>query len=195
MHRHGPVIKRGSGQAQERTLAANAELVMVVVDQLTYLTGIRATETFFEPLQLHLQTSDLLEQLSLLGLPLLLVLGVLAPAEQLAGSVQQLPLPLAHLDRVDGVVGGDLLDCLAATDRLHGDPGFELGAVGEAFAHPWEPPFQGRYPATKVNDGACPEKPVHLRSPAGVVPAVSCVHWGGYAWVREVGVAGSHLDP
>jgi hypothetical protein len=24
-------------------------------------------------------------------------------------------------------------------------------------------PDQGRYPASKVNDGACPEKPVHLR--------------------------------
>jgi len=25
-------------------------------------------------------------------------------------------------------------------------------------------PDQGRYPASEVNDGACPEKPVHLRS-------------------------------
>jgi len=132
----------------------------------TSLRSSRASEQlrlFFEPLQIHLQPPDLLEQLSLLGLTLLLVLGVLAPAEQPAGSVQQLPLPLAHLDRVDGVVGGDLLDWLAATDRLHGDPGFELGAVGAAFAHRWEPPFQGRYPTSKVNDGACPEKPVHLK--------------------------------
>jgi len=94
---------------------------------------------FFEPLQLHLQPPDLLEQLSFLGLTLLLVLGVLAPAEQLAGTVQQLPFPLAHLDRVDGVVSGDLLDRLAATDRLHGDSGLELGAVGAALAHWWEP--------------------------------------------------------
>jgi len=27
-------------------------------------------------------------------------------------------------------------------------------------------PFQGRYPASEVNDGACPEKPVHLTEPA-----------------------------
>ena len=94
---------------------------------------------FFELLQLHLQPPDLLEQLSLLGRPLLHVLGFLAPGEQLAGSVQQLPLPLAHLDRVDGVVGGDLLDRLAATDRLHGDPGLELGAMSAALAHWWEP--------------------------------------------------------
>jgi len=24
-------------------------------------------------------------------------------------------------------------------------------------------PFQGRYPASEVNDGACPEKPVHFK--------------------------------
>ena len=94
---------------------------------------------FFEPLQLHLKPADLLEQLRLLGLPLVLVLSLLAPDEQLAGSIEQLPLPLAHLDRVDGVVGGDLLDRLAATDRLHGDPGLELGTVGAALAHRWEP--------------------------------------------------------
>jgi len=40
---------------------------------------------------------------------------------------------------VDGVVGGDLLDRLAATDRFHGDPGLELGTVGAALAHRWEP--------------------------------------------------------
>jgi hypothetical protein len=37
------------------------------------------------------------------------------------------------------VVCGDLLDRLAATDRLHGDPGLELGTVGAALTHGWEP--------------------------------------------------------
>ncbi|MCX5951474.1 MAG: hypothetical protein NT158_10070 [Cyanobacteria bacterium] len=54
-------------------------------------TGITAAETFFEPLQLHLQPADLLEQLCLLGLPVLLVLGLLAPGKQLACSIEQLP--------------------------------------------------------------------------------------------------------
>jgi len=81
-------------------------------------------------------------QLSQLGLTLLLVLGVLAPTEQLVGTMQQLSLPLAHLDRVDDVVvGDDLPVCLAASNRLHGDPGLELEAVGATFAHRWEPPF------------------------------------------------------
>jgi hypothetical protein len=80
-----------------------------------------------------------LEQLSLLGLTVLLVLALLASGEQLAGAIQELSLPLAHLNRVNGVVSGDLLDRFAATDRLHGDPGLELGAVGAALAHRWEP--------------------------------------------------------
>jgi hypothetical protein len=36
------------------------------------------------------------------------------------------------------MVGGDLLDRLTATDRLHGDLGLELGTVGAALAHGWE---------------------------------------------------------
>lgn len=109
-----------------------------------------------------MELADLLEQLSFLGLALLLVLALLASRKQLTGTVQQLLLPLTHLNRVDGVIGGDLLDRLAATDRLHGDSGLEFGTVGAALAHEWEPPFQGRYPASEVNDGTCPEKPDHL---------------------------------
>lgn len=124
--------------------------------------GIRAAEIFFEPLQFHLELADLLEQFSFLGLALLLLLARLASRKQLTGTIQKLLLPLTHLNRVDGVIGGDLLDRLAATDRLHGDSGLEFGTVGAALAHEWEPPFQGRYPASEVNDGSCPEKPDHL---------------------------------
>jgi hypothetical protein len=86
-----------------------------------------------------LELADLLEQLSLLGLNLLFVLALLAAGEQLAGAIQQLPLSLAHLDGMDGVISGDLSDRLATTDRLHGDSGFEIGTVGAALAHRWEP--------------------------------------------------------
>ena len=37
------------------------------------------------------------------------------------------------------MIGGDLLDGLAATGRLDGDSGLELRAVGSALAHWWEP--------------------------------------------------------
>ena len=36
------------------------------------------------------------------------------------------------------MVGGDLLDHHATTDRLHGDPGLELGAMDAALTHGWE---------------------------------------------------------
>jgi hypothetical protein len=62
---------------------------------------------------------------------------------------------------VDGVVSGDLLNRLAATDRLHGDTGLELRVVGSALAHGGSPD-QERGPASKVNNGAAPEKPVQL---------------------------------
>ena len=58
-------------------------------------------------------------------------------APQHAGSINQLPLPLAYSDRVNGVVGADLLDCFLLTDRLHGDSGLERAAVGAVRAHWW----------------------------------------------------------
>jgi hypothetical protein len=72
-------------------------------------------------------------------------------------------VPLAHLDWVHRVVGGNLLECLTTADRLHGDVGHELRAVGSAFALGWEPPSQGRCPASQVNDGPCLKNPDHLK--------------------------------
>ena len=54
---------------------------------------------------------------------------------------------------MDGVIGGDLLDGLAATDRLHGDFGLELRAVGAALAHWWDPPFRGGAPPKRLTMG------------------------------------------
>jgi hypothetical protein len=42
-------------------------------------------------------------------------------------------------DLLNVVVSGDLLDRLPATDRLRGDSGLELRAVGSVLAHWWEP--------------------------------------------------------
>jgi len=71
-------------------------------------------------------------------LGVLFVLALVCSGEQLTGAIQELPLPLARLDRLDAVVGADLLVRLAATDRLHGDSGLELGAVRTALAQWWE---------------------------------------------------------
>ncbi len=63
----------------------------------------------------------------------------LSPGLVPASAIQQLPLPLAYLDGVNSVISGDLLDGLPTADPLHGDPGLELGAMGAALAHWWEP--------------------------------------------------------
>jgi hypothetical protein len=60
------------------------------------------------------------------------------PSEQFAGPIQQLQPPLAHLDRVDSVLSGDLLNHFASTDRLNYYLGIELGTVGATLTHWWE---------------------------------------------------------
>ncbi len=55
---------------------------------------------------------------------------------------------MAHLDGMDGVISSYLLDRLATTDRLHGDPGLEFGAISAALAHWWEP-HSGAVPRLK----------------------------------------------
>ena len=138
-------------------MAADIELGVVWIDQLPQCMDVKTAEIFFQPLQFHLELADLLEQFRFLDLALLLVLAFLASRQQLTGTIQQLLLPLTHLNRVDDVIGDDLLDRLAATDRLHGDSGLEFATMAAALAHGWEPP-QGRYPASEVNDGTCSEK-------------------------------------
>jgi hypothetical protein len=78
-------------------------------------------------------------------------------------------LPLAHVDvdRVDGVINVGRLDRLATTDCLHGDSGLEFTTVGSGLLIGVNPD-QGRHPASEVNDGFCPEKPVHLKVNDGV---------------------------
>ena len=88
----------GSRKPQEIALAADAELRVISIDKLAESTCITAAE-IFEPLKLHLQLADLLEQFRLLSLALGLSFYLLSTGKQLAGSLQELFLPLAHLDR------------------------------------------------------------------------------------------------
>ena len=131
-----------------------------MIDLLVQFMGVRDAEIFFShsssiwSLPIYWNSSAPVARLSLL-------FGLLATGEQLTGAIQELPLPLAYLDGGYGVISGDLLDRLATTDRLHGDPGLELRAVGVSLAHWWEL-HQGRYPDSEVIDGTCSEKPVHL---------------------------------
>ncbi len=71
-----------------------------MIDQFSQFTGLRAAETLFEPLQLHLETADLLEQLCLLGLPLLLLLGAGARSEHRWSSEGDRQDALRRCDRL-----------------------------------------------------------------------------------------------
>jgi hypothetical protein len=105
-------MSAGSGAwtwAKQRALATNAELGMVVIDQLAQFTGIRAAETLLLilynticslPKPSGFCAAALLEQFGLIGLPVLLVLDLLAPGEQLASAIEQ--IPLTHQNRMDG---------------------------------------------------------------------------------------------
>ena len=78
----------------------------------------------------------------LLGVHLLLLLALFASRKQITGTIQQLLLPLIHLNRVDGMIGGDLLDRLAATVLLHGDSGLEFGTMHAALLMNGSPHFR-----------------------------------------------------
>jgi hypothetical protein len=52
---------------------------------------------------------------------------------QVAGAFDELLFVLANWAWADSVLHSDNLDHLAASDRLHGNPGFELRAGGMSF--------------------------------------------------------------
>ena len=63
-----PVIVAGPRQPQQRALARDGQDRMLDFDHVATLLNGRAHQLFFKPFQLHLQPSDLLEQLLLAGL-------------------------------------------------------------------------------------------------------------------------------
>lgn len=62
----------GSSQSKQLKLAANRELPVDRIDQHLSFMGIRAAENFLKPIQLRLEFAHLLEQISFLGLALVL---------------------------------------------------------------------------------------------------------------------------
>lgn len=149
-----------------------------MIDQLAQFSGIRAAETFlfFQPLQPHLEPADPPEQLGLLGLSPVLVLVCLPPRTSLLAPSSSCSFHLltrigSHrrvrcIAQPHGLVGGDLLDRHAAADRLHGDPGPQLGTWGAALAQllrrrlhrRWEPPFRAGAPPQRLTIGGLSRK-------------------------------------
>ncbi len=90
---------------------------------------------FFEPLQLHLQPADLLEQLGLAGLGV--VRGGLGPfGEELLGPGQERLLPGVDERRVDIELPGQLVDGTVPLGGGQGDPGLERRRVDLPLACP-----------------------------------------------------------
>ena len=79
---------------------------------------------FFEPLQLHLEPADLLEQLGLAGLGVRRGRLGRAPEDALRPG-QELLLPAVDERRVDAVVPGQLVDRPVPLEGGQGDLGLE----------------------------------------------------------------------
>ena len=63
---------------------------------------------------------------------------MLMPKDQLTGPIQQLPGPMAHLERNNGAVSVNHLEGPAATDRLLGDHGQGIWLLDTVVAYWWE---------------------------------------------------------
>src|SRR5882672_8430797 len=81
---------------------------------------------FFEPLQLHLQPADLLVEFLLAFLRLR---GVRLAGEHLGQPLRGFLLPLADLDWMHAMPGGDRVNRLDALQGIKSNLGFELGTV------------------------------------------------------------------
>src|SRR5262249_2995290 len=123
-----------------------------------------AGNAFFQPFDLHVETTDLFIQLSLDGLALLALAA--AVAEDGLGAVEELLLPLTDLDGMDLVRLRQFGDRLGLLGGLQGDPGLEGGRVPPAFAGHGAP-RDGSATFDQYNIPSCPVSGVHFTRPDG----------------------------
>jgi hypothetical protein len=74
------------------------------------------------------------------------------PGQQLADAIEGVALPIPHLDRMDGVVPSNLLQCLAVNDRLHGVSSLQLLSAGASLLMSGSP-LLGVVPPSEVTMG------------------------------------------
>src|SRR5262249_44104525 len=92
------------------------------------LRSAAAGNFFFQPLDLHVEPTDLLVELGLDG-QAVVPLAAAAVAEERFGAVEELLLPLADLDRVDLEGPGQLGQGPGLLGGLQGDLGLEGGRM------------------------------------------------------------------
>jgi hypothetical protein len=95
--------------AKQSAQTTDDMLRAIVIDKRMQFLDLRTADINFKQLHTMLELADLLEKLSLLGLNLLLVVGLLAHREKHAGYVEGLPLEPTHLNGVNGVTSDDIL--------------------------------------------------------------------------------------
>jgi hypothetical protein len=181
-HRHRPVVvERLSGNAQQHALPSDAELRVVVIDQLAQFMGVRAAE-FFEPLQLHLQAADLLEQLCLFGLTSSLYMILLT----LVNSSLEPPISsrfhwltcmgwMAFSSAISWIVWRPLIASMAPLAWNSGLLVLRLPIGGS--------PIQARYRASEVNDETGPENPNTTQSTRESL-STQCLAEQATRWLR-----------
>src|SRR6516165_8908382 len=96
------------------------------------LRSTAAGNFFFQPLDLHVEPTDLLVEFGLDGLALV-PLAATAVAEERLDAVEELLLPLADLDRVDLEGPGQLGQGPGLLGGLQGDSGLEGCGVSLAW--------------------------------------------------------------
>jgi hypothetical protein len=92
---------------------------------LTWWNVARDRARFFEPLQFHLEASNLLKEFGFAGGLGLLVAGALL-AEEGAPLLQELLLPLRNLGRMHLVFAGELAERLLLLERGERHPKLEV---------------------------------------------------------------------
>jgi site-specific DNA recombinase len=117
------VVQASAAQPQEFALPAHTQLRVVGFDPGPQPLR-RAAQLFFEPLQLHLEAADLLEQLGLRGRGVGRG-GLAAVGEDLVGAGEQLLLPGVEQSRVDSILTRQLVAGLIALEGGQGHRGLE----------------------------------------------------------------------
>jgi hypothetical protein len=122
------VIEARAGKSDQFALTAEADRIVVRLDQLSLLIS-RADQLFFEPVELNFELADLLvefrfESFFFLG-------AAFSPGrEDIRQTLDGLLFPLRHEIRVTAVVSGDFIDRALPLDRLKCDLYLKGGGVG-----------------------------------------------------------------
>jgi hypothetical protein len=135
----GRVVERGAIQREQLPLPADADGRRAQLNHRPVsLTGIG--QLVFQPLQCHLEPTDLLLEFPLPFLVLALAVNAIA-AENRAPYLQQLALPLADLVEMHAVLAGQFVERFEPLRGVQSQLKLELGIVAGAFlGHRADPP-------------------------------------------------------